>query len=272
MLRSMMGRCGRALLVVVGLIAVLFLAAVIFVVWAVGVNNSLVRLNQDADAAWAQVQSQYQRRLDLIPNLVNTVKGAANQELQLVVGAVQQRAKATQVTIDPSNAQELQQFSQNQAALGGALGRLVVTVEKYPEMRTNQNFLELQSQLEGTENRITVERQKYNDTVKAYNNAVLVFPGALIATFRNFKQRPYFTAETEAQSAPRVDFGGNAGAPPHGAAGTPATGAAAPAATPAGGPPQDAQSVPPAPSPTPASTNLPPEGNATPTERARLAA
>lgn len=259
---------GRAMLVVVGVIAALFIVALIFVVWAVGVNNQIVRLNQTADGGWAQVQSQYQRRLDLIPNLVATVQGAAAQELQVVIGAVRERAKATQVQVNPGNAAELQQFAENQGALGSALSRLLVTVERYPEMRTNQNFLELQSQLEGTENRIAVERQKYNDLVKEYNNTVLVFPGALVASFRNFKQRPYFMADIEAQRAPRVDFG--AGQAP--AVGTPPANMPGSQPTPAANPPQDAQSVPPPPTPIPAPTGLPPEGNARPQRPVRTVA
>lgn len=200
-------RRGAAGMVILAIVAVLLVIGVGFFMWAVGVNNTIVKLDQGADTAWAQVQSQYQRRLDLIPNLVSTVKGAAQQEVQVIVGAVEARAKATQVQVDPKDAQQFQQFAANQSALGSALSRLLVTVERYPEMRTNQNFLELQSQIEGTENRISVERMKFNEAVQAYNNVVLTFPGSLIAGFRNFAKRPYFAGDEAAQTAPSVDFG-----------------------------------------------------------------
>lgn len=236
-LRAANPRSGGAGVVALGIIGVLVLLVIIFAVWAVGVNNKIVRLNQAADAAWAQVQSQYQRRLDLIPNLVSTVKGAAQQEVQVVVGAVEARAKATQVNINPSDPAQFQQFAEAQSALGGALSRLLVTVEKYPEIRTNQNFLELQSQIEGTENRISVERMNFNKAVQEYNNAVLTFPGSLIAGFRNFQKRPFFQGDIEAQKAPKVDFGAPATlvTPVPSMATTPAANqpAAAPGATPA---------------------------------------
>ncbi len=198
---------GGAGIAVLGVVGVLIVLAIIIGVWFVGISNKIVRLDQAADAAWAQVQSQYQRRLDLIPNLVATVKGAAQQEVQVVVGAVEARAKATQVQINPSDPAQLAQFEKAQSALGGALSRLLVTVERYPEIRTNQNFLELQSQIEGTENRIAVERMSFNKAVQEYNNGVLTFPGSLIAGFRNFQKRPFFTGDVEAQTAPSVDFG-----------------------------------------------------------------
>ncbi len=198
---------GGAGIAVLGVVGVLILLVIILAVWAVGVSNKIVRLDQGADVAWAQVQSQYQRRLDLIPNLVATVKGAAQQEVQVVVGAVEARAKATQVQIDPSDPAQFAQFAKAQSELGGALSRLLVTVERYPEIRTNQNFLELQSQIEGTENRISVERMNFNKAVQDYNNGVLTFPGSLIAGFRNFQKRPFFTGDVAAQTAPTVDFG-----------------------------------------------------------------
>jgi LemA protein len=250
---------GRALVAVLGVLAVLVIIVLIVIGWAVGVNNKLVQLNQAADAQWATVQTQYQRRLDLIPNLVATVKGAAAQEVQVVVGAVRERANATKIQVNPSDPAQFKQFQETQAQLSGALSRLLVTVEKYPEIKTNQNFLELQSQIEGTENRIAVERKKYNETVQAYNNGVLMFPGSLIAGFRNFKQRPYFTADADAQSAPKVDFGG---AP----ATTPAAGAGAAA-------PTSAEQVPAPPPASPSPTKaLPPEGYLRPTTPASAAA
>jgi len=200
-------RSGAAGVVALGIIGVIIVAVIIFFIWAVGINNKIVKLDQAADAAWAQVQSQYQRRLDLIPNLVATVKGAAQQEVQVVVGAVEARAKATQVQINPSDPAQFEQFARAQSELGSALSRLLVTVERYPEIRTNQNFLELQSQIEGTENRISVERMNFNKAVQEYNNAVLTFPGSLIAGFRNFAKRPFFQGDAAAQTAPTVDFG-----------------------------------------------------------------
>lgn len=225
---------------VLGVVGVLIVLAIIIGVWFVGISNTIVRLDQAADAAWAQVQSQYQRRLDLIPNLVATVKGAAQQEVQVVVGAVEARAKATQVKIDPSDPAQFAQFAKAQSELGGALSRLLVTVERYPEIRTNQNFLELQSQIEGTENRIGVERMNFNTAIQNFNNGVLTFPGSLVAGFRNFQKRPFFAGDEAAQSAPSVDFGAPAtlATPPPAAAMPPAATAtpastATPAVTPA---------------------------------------
>lgn len=239
---SLTRRSGKAALALVGVVVVLLILAVGFIMWAVGVNNRLVRLDQGAETAWAQVQSQYQRRLDLIPSLVNTVKGAAQQEVQVVLGAVEARAKATQVNINSSNPEQFQQFAQAQSELGSALSRLLVTVERYPEIRTNQNFLELQSQIEGTENRISVERQNFNRAVQEYNTAVLTFPGSLIAGFRNFAKRPYFTGDAAAQTTPTVDFSTPATYQPPAPAATPAPAAATPVA-PA---PQDAATTAPA--------------------------
>jgi LemA protein len=227
---------GKAGLIIVGLVVAIALVALIAITLSIGISNKIIRLDQAADREWAQVQSQYQRRLDLIPNLVNTVKGAAQQEIAVVVGAVKERAKATQVTIDPKDPAQFQQFAQAQSQLGGALSRLLVTVERYPEIKTNQNFLELQSQIEGTENRISVERGNFNSAVQAYNNVVLTFPGSLIASFKNFQKRPFFQGDTEAQKAPKVDFGPNVqfGGTPAGA--TPAPGAAPTAGTSSGRP------------------------------------
>lgn len=218
------GKAATILIVVGVIFLIIVICVVVFAMWAVGVNNRLVSLNQNADASWAQVQNVYQRRMDLIPNLVNTVKGAASHEFDVQVGVVRERAKATQMQINPSNPDEFNRFAQQQQALGGALSRLLVTVEKYPEIRANQNFLTLQQQIEGTENRISVERDKFNKAVMTYNNEVLMFPGSFIAAMRNFKQRPYFTAAVEAQTAPTVDFGPSKISP------TPAVPAEAPSA------------------------------------------
>jgi LemA protein len=175
--------------------------------------NSLVGLDEGVNSAWAQVQNQYQRRADLIPNLVETVKGAANFERETLEAVIQARANATRPEINAenilNNPQAFQQFQQAQDNLGAALGRLMVVVEKYPELKANQNYLDLQTQLEGTENRIAVERKRFNEVVQNYNSTRRVFPTNIFAGMFGFQQRPYFEAAAEAQQAPKVDFGGN---------------------------------------------------------------
>jgi LemA protein len=175
--------------------------------------NGLVGLDEGVNSAWAQVQNQYQRRADLIPNLVETVKGAANFERETLEAVIQARANATRPEINAenilNNPQAFQQFQQAQDNLGAALGRLMVVVEKYPELKANQNYLDLQTQLEGTENRIAVERKRFNEVVQNYNSTRRVFPTNIFAGMFGFQQRPYFEAAAEAQAAPKVDFGGN---------------------------------------------------------------
>lgn len=175
--------------------------------------NSLVGLDEGVNQAWAQVQNQYQRRADLIPNLVETVKGAANFERETLEAVIQARANATRPEINAgnllNNPQAFQQFQQAQDNLGAALGRLMVVVERYPELKANQNYLGLQTQLEGTENRISVERKRFNEVVQNYNSTRRVFPTNIFAGMLGFQQRPYFEATAEAQQAPKVDFGGN---------------------------------------------------------------
>lgn len=175
--------------------------------------NSLVGLDEGVNSAWAQVQNQYQRRADLIPNLVETVKGAANFERETLEAVIQARANATRPEINAenllNNPQAFQQFQQAQDNLGAALGRLMVVVERYPELKANQNYLDLQTQLEGTENRIAVERKRFNEVVQNYNSTRRVFPTNIFAGMFGFQQRPYFEAAAEAQQAPKVDFGGN---------------------------------------------------------------
>ena len=175
--------------------------------------NGLVGLDEGVNSAWAQVQNQYQRRADLIPNLVETVKGAANFERETLEAVIQARANATRPEINAgnllNNPQAFQQFQQAQDNLGTALGRLMVVVEKYPELKANQNYLDLQTQLEGTENRITVERKRFNEVVQNYNSTRRVFPTNIFAGMFGFQQRPYFEATAEAQQTPKVDFGGN---------------------------------------------------------------
>lgn len=170
--------------------------------------NGFVEMDEDVENAWSKVQSAYQRRADLIPNLVNTVKGVAEFEKSTLTEVTQARSRATSVNIDPSNlsAEKLQQFQQAQGALSQSLGRLLMVSERYPQLQANQNFRELQAQLEGTENRIKVERDRFNDVVTEYNKKVRRFPGSLFAGLFGFDQRAQFEAEASAQNAPKVEF------------------------------------------------------------------
>jgi LemA protein len=194
--------------------AILALVVVVAVVlglvaWGVGINNDLVRREQAVTERAAQVQNVYQRRADLIPNLVETVKGFAAQERTVLEEVTRARASAGNVTLTPQvldDPQALRRFQEAQGQLGGALSRLLVTVERYPELKSNQNFLALQSQLEGTENRITVERMRYNEAVREYNTRLRVFPGSLVAGFRGFREKPYFEAAPGSEAAPKVKF------------------------------------------------------------------
>ncbi len=194
------------------IIVVLVILAVVvggFFMWAVGVNNRLVTSEQGVTAAWAQVQTVYQRRADLIPNLVETVKGFAAQERTVLEEVTRARASASQMTLSPAMLNDpaaLKKFQDAQSALGGALSRLLVTVERYPELKSNANFLALQSQLEGTENRITVERRRFNEAVQTYNTQLRLFPGSLVASFRGFKEKAYFEAAPGSETAPKVKF------------------------------------------------------------------
>ena len=170
--------------------------------------NSMVAKDEGVEAQWANVQNAYQRRADLIPNLVNTVKGAANFEQETLTQVIEARAKATSVNISPDNLtpENIERFQAAQGELSGALSRLLVSVERYPELKANQNFLELQAQLEGTENRISVERRKFNETVQDYNSYIRSFPRNMIAGMFDFEQKGYFEAEAGAQTAPTVEF------------------------------------------------------------------
>jgi LemA protein len=196
----------RALLAV---LAVVLLLAIATVGWAISVNNQLVRLDQDVSEKWAQVQNVYQRRADLIPNLVETVKGFASQERTVLNEVTSARARASSIQLPPealTDPSALRRFQEAQTQLGGALSRLLVTVERYPELKSNQNFLELQSQLEGTENRIAVERRRFNEAVREYNTRVRLFPGSVVAGLRGFRQKAFFEATAEAQTPPKVKF------------------------------------------------------------------
>ncbi len=170
--------------------------------------NSMVTLDEQVQSQWAQVQNVYQRRSDLIPNLVNTVKGAANFEQSTLTKVIEARAKATSVTVDASKLtpESIQKFQAAQGELTQSLGRLLVSVERYPELKANQNFLELQSQLEGSENRITVERQKFNEITQVYNSKIRTFPNNITAGMFGFTKKGYFEADAGAAKAPSVQF------------------------------------------------------------------
>jgi LemA protein len=170
--------------------------------------NNMIAGSEVVDAQWAQVENVYQRRADLIPNLVATVKGYAKHEQETLEGVVNARAKATSTTIDAGNmnAASLQQFQQAQEGLSSALSRLMVVVEKYPDLKANQGFLDLQAQLEGTENRITVERKRFNDASRNYNVSIKTFPNNIFAGMFNFDEKAYFQAVQGAETAPKVEF------------------------------------------------------------------
>ena len=171
--------------------------------------NKMITLDESVSGAWAQVQNVYQRRYDLIPNLVNTVKGAADFEQSTLQEVVAARAAATQVKIDPSQLTEenIAKYQQAQDALSSSLSRLLVSVERYPDLKATQNFRDLQAQLEGTENRITVERQKFNQTVQSFNTSIRRFPRNIVAGMFGFDKKGYFKANDGAENAPVVDFG-----------------------------------------------------------------
>ncbi len=200
----------KGMKIFLGILAVLLIMGI----WAYssikGTYNSLVVLDEGINGSWSQVQNVYQRRADLIPNLVETVKGYASHERETLEAVTQARASATRPEFNVSagglNPQLLQQFSQAQGQLSSALSRLLVTIEKYPDLKANQNFVRLQDELAGTENRITVERRRFNQTVQGYNQKVRLFPTSVLAGMFGFQQRSYFEANPEAQEAPKIDF------------------------------------------------------------------
>jgi len=189
-------------------IGVILLTVFFSISWFVKTGNNMVAMEEGVSSSWSQVENVYQRRADLIPNLVSTVKGYAAHESETLTAVVEARAKATSVTVDPSklSAESIQQFQQAQGGLSSALGRLMVVVEKYPDLKANENFLNLQAQLEGTENRITVERQKFNLAAQAFNTYIRLFPQSMVASMRNFEKKAYFEAEKGSEKAPKVDF------------------------------------------------------------------
>lgn len=188
----------------------IIVAAVVAVLgfWGVGCYNEMVTQEENVETAWGDVQTYYQRRADLIPNLVNTVKGYAQHESATLQNVIEARAKATQITIDPANAtpEQLAQYQEAQGQLSQALGRLMAVAEAYPNLKANTNFRDLQAQLEGTENRIAVARQNYNEAVKTFNTYVRRFPKNIVAAMCGFEKKAYFEADAAAAQAPEVQF------------------------------------------------------------------
>jgi len=189
------------------LIAVIAFFLIIFI-WVKGTYNTLVTEDESVTAGWHQVETEYQRRLDLIPNLVSTVQGAANFEKSTLTDVINARANATKITIDPSHldAASLQQFQQAQTQVSSSLSRLLVSVEQYPDLKANQNFRDLQAQLEGTENRISVARKRFNDVAQNYDTHIRTFPANIFAGMFGLQYRAYFEADAAASSAPKVKF------------------------------------------------------------------
>ncbi len=192
------------------LIAVIVIAVIVFGVynWAVGFNNKAIQLNENVSEAWGNVQTSYQRRNDLIGNLVNTVQGAADFEKSTLTAVIEARAKATSISIDPNNVtpEQLAEYNQVQGGLSGALKSLLVTVERYPDLKANQNFLKLQDELTSTENTIQTARTRYNEAINPYNNHVKKFPNSILAGMFHFEGKPYFDAEAGAEKPVDVDF------------------------------------------------------------------
>ncbi|HEV7425025.1 MAG TPA: LemA family protein [Thermoanaerobaculia bacterium] len=214
-----MGRLG-----LLGCLGALVLILLIGGGWFVGVRNHMVELDQQVQAQWAQVENDYQRRFDLIPNLVRTVQGAANFEKSTLEAVINARSRVGQVQAPaggppgtqsslPNDPNAMAQFAGAQENLSGALSRLLVVVERYPDLKSNQNFLELQSQLEGTENRIAVERRRYNEVAQTFNSSVLKFPANLVANMSGFKPKAYFQGAKGSQNAPEVNFNFGSTAP-----------------------------------------------------------
>ena len=193
----------------IGILVVVAVVVIGAIMWATGVYNNLVGLEEGVTQAWSQVENQYQRRADLIPNLVNTVKGVADFEKETYTAVTEARSKVNQINMTSdmlNDPQALQKFQAAQDGLGSALSRLLVTVERYPELKANENFLKLQDQLEGTENRISVERRSFNQVVQSYNTTIRRFPANFIAGFAGFGQKQYFKAVAGSEEAPKVEF------------------------------------------------------------------
>lgn len=195
----------KALWITIAIVVLLLFASYS---WVKGTYNTMVTQDEGVKTAWSQVENQYQRRMDLIPNLVNTVKGYATHEKETLEGVVSARAEATKTTIDPSNLNEesMKKFQSAQGELSSALSRLMLVIERYPDLKANQNFSELQAQLEGTENRISVERKRFNETAQSYNTYIRSFPTNVLAGMFGFQPKAYFSAESGADKAPKVEF------------------------------------------------------------------
>jgi LemA protein len=199
----------KGLLITLGIIAFIIVIVLAIVGWGVGAYNKFVGLNEGVNQAWSQVENQYQRRYDLIPNLVSTVKGVANFEKETYTAVTEARAKVGQVKLSAeqlTDPQAVKKFLQAQDGLGSALSRLMVVSENYPQLKANENFMQLQAQLEGTENRIAVERMKYNQILQDYNTQIKRFPAAIIAGMTGFKEKQYFKSAVGAEQAPKVQF------------------------------------------------------------------
>lgn len=198
----------KGCLISVILVALLALVALSFVLWGTKVYNGMVTMQESVTSQWGNVETQYQRRSDLVPNFVNTVKGAADFEQTTLTQVIEARSKATSVSIDPANmtAENMQQFQQAQGQVSSALSRLMVVVERYPELKATQNFRDLQVELEGTENRISVERRKFNEVALVYNAYIKRFPQNLLAGMFGFLEKPYFASVEGAERAPEVKF------------------------------------------------------------------
>ncbi len=196
------------LIALLSVIAFIVIIGGILLLYSININNKMVAMEEQVNEKWSQVENVYQRRADLIPNLVNTVKGYAEHEQETFTQVIEARSKATSVNIDPTNlnAASLQQFQQAQDALSSALSRLMVVVERYPDLKANQNFLDLQAQLEGTENRIANERRKFNEVTREYNTYIRKIPQSFFAGIYGFEEKPYFKATEGAEKAPEVKF------------------------------------------------------------------
>jgi LemA protein len=200
-----MKKKNRTWIIVLVVLAVVVLGTIR---WGIRTYNNFVSLEEGIEGQWANVENVYQRRADLIPNLVNTVKGYADFEQQTLTQVIEARASATSVTIDPTNLtpEALASFQQAQDGLSSALSRLLVTIERYPDLKANQNFLDLQAQLESTENRIAVERRKFNEVTRGFNTSIRKFPASIIANMKDFEQKGYFQAVAGSETAPVVEF------------------------------------------------------------------
>jgi LemA protein len=199
----------RTVAIVLGVVGALVLIILICVGYGISVNNRIVSAEEGVKASWSQVENQYQRRFDLIPNLVETVKGYAKQEKEVLEGVTNARSRVGQLSVTPevlNDPKAFAKFQQAQDGLSSALSRLLVVTENYPTLKSNENFLTLQSQLEGTENRISVERRRFNETVQSYNTMIRRFPASFIASMSGFKEKAYFTSVAGADQAPKVQF------------------------------------------------------------------